>query len=77
MQIKASLKKRWVGLGVAALMLSGVVGFVPTRAIATSPADPTDFVSSVASGHLALQLRTDSSGVVSGKVLQYDASPRR
>ena len=74
MNINVNPKTQRVGLAVAALMLGGVIGFGPSSAIATSPADPTDFVSSVASGYLALQLRTDSNGVALGQVLQYNAS---
>ena len=67
-------KTRWAGLAAAALLLTGTVGFGSSKAGAAGAADPADFVSSLPVGWLALQLRTDASGVSSGKVLQYDNS---
>lgn len=65
-------KTRWAGLAAAALLLSGTVGFGSSEAGAAGAADPADFVATLPVGSLALQLRTDANGVVSGKVLQYD-----
>jgi hypothetical protein len=74
MQIKVNVGRRRVGLAVATLLLGGAIGSAASSAVATSPASSADFGSASPSGYLALQLRTDSSGVVSGKVLQYSES---
>jgi hypothetical protein len=74
MQIKLNVGRRRVGWAVATLMLGAAIGSAPSSVVATSPASPADFGSALPAGYLALQLRTDSSGVVSGKVLQYSES---
>lgn len=66
-------KTRRIGLAVAALISGSAIGFAPATVRAAISASDVDFVTSGAAGHLALQLRTSSNGVVSGNVLQYNA----
>ena len=77
MKITGRFNRPRIGLAMAVLLLGGAIGSASsTSVVALSPASSDDFVTSSAAGYLALQLHTDQTGTVIGKVLQYNsASP--